>query len=389
MIKGFRNANIYVEGKGISKQSLLIEDGKIQAIGDFDDSGLLSLDDELILVPGFINKHIHGANNSDCMYPTYRDIANIAIVLTQDGVTSFLATTMTQSKNNIDLALDNIRKYIEKPALGATLLGVHLEGPFISIIMKGAQPIEYILPCNVALLDHYQKISGNNIKQVSFAYEESGEAFLDYLVKNNIVASLGHTNATSDEVLEAAAHGASSATHMFNAMKGFHHREAGTVGGLLLAENINCELICDLFHVSKNAIKLLYKCKGNANISLITDSIEASHLPDGKYLLGGHDVYVNNSEARLKDGTIAGSTLRMNIGVKNMKTILDLTLEEALNLATINPARVLKIDDKKGSIKVGKDADLIVIDKDFNVYLTIVNGITVYHKEGYFMENQK
>lgn len=389
MLKGFAKANIYVENQGIVQKSILFEKGKIKAIGDFSDPDLLTLCNDLIIIPGFINKHVHGLNHSDCMYPTYEDIANIASSLLQEGVTSFLVTTMTQAIAKIEAALDNIRRYMENPTKGAHVLGVHLEGPFISKHMKSAQPEEYVIPCNVDICKKLQEISGNNILQVTFAYEENGKTFLKYLVENGIVASLGHTWATCDEVLEAAALGATSATHTFNAMRGFHHREAGTVGGVLLAGNINCELICDLFHVSENAIRLLFKCKGKDNISLVTDSIEAAHLPDGKYLLGGQDVFVTNSEARLADGTIAGSTLRMNVGVKNIMKVLNLSIEDAIDLATINPARVLNIDKHTGSIKPGKAADGVIIDRELNVYATIVNGELLYVRNCPEMEHVK
>ena len=163
-------------------------------------------------------------------------------------------------------------------------------------------------------------------------------------------------------------------------MKGLHHREAGTVGGVFLCDSIYSELICDLVHVSSDAIKVLYKIKGQDKITLITDWIEAKHLPDGKYKLGGQDVYVKGKEARLADGTLAGSTLKMNDAIRNMQGVIGLSMEKAIDLATIYPARVLGIDNQKGSIALGKDADFAIIDKDYNVYMTVSNGRVVFDK---------
>ena len=377
MFNGFSNTNIYVEGKGIIKTSLKVDDGKIVS---FENEEGLTLDDSLIVVPGFIDKHIHGANNSDSMYPTLDDIRNIAVTVAKEGVSSFLPTTMTQSEENIKKALANINEYMKIQKEGSKVLGIHLEGPFISKKFKGAQPEEYVVPCDVNKFIEYNEVSGSNIMQVTLAVEENGEELIKYLVKNNIVASIGHTNATSDEVIYAGKLGANSMTHTYNGMKPLHHREAGSVGGALLCDDIYCEVICDLVHVSDNAIKLLYRMKGHDKFVLITDGIESKHLNDGLYKLGGQDVYVKNGEARLIDGTLAGSTLKMNVALKNVSDVLGLTVDKAVDLCTINPARCLHIADRKGSINLGKDADFAVIDKDFNVYMTVSNGQVIYKK---------
>ena len=373
---GFKNSNVYVEGKGVIKTSVAIENGKIVAFNESENQ--VELDDKFIVIPGFIDRHVHGANGSDAMYPNLEDLRNICKTVASEGVSSFLPTTMTQTVENICAALNNIKEYVEKENdKGAYVLGVHLEGPFISPKYKGAQLEECIIPCDVEKFKVFEEASGNTIKQVSLAYEENGKELSNYLASKNIVASLGHTNATAVEVVEAAQNGVTSATHTYNAMKALHHREAGTVGGVLISDEIYAELICDLIHVSKEAIKVLFKAKGLEKVTLVTDGIEAKHLPDGTYKLGGQDVYVKGREARLIDGTLAGSTLKMNEAVRNIKSVLNLSLEKAVDLATINPAKVLKIDDQKGSIK---DADFAVIDKDFNVYMTVANGLVVYNK---------
>lgn len=378
-MKGFKNCNIYVEGKGIVKNNLEVENGKIASFNAVD--GALELDDKYIVVPGFIDRHIHGANNSDSMYPTLKDIRNICATVASEGVSTFLPTTMTQTVENICKALENIANYIEtENDKGAYVLGMHLEGPFISKKHKGAQVESCIIPCSVEKFQIFEKASHGYIKEVTMAYEENGKELANYLHSKGIVASIGHTDATCAEVIEASKNGVTSATHTYNAMKGLHHREAGTVGGVFLCDSIYSELICDLVHVSSDAIKVLYKIKGQDKITLITDGIEAKHLPDGKYKLGGQDVYVKGKEARLADGTLAGSTLKMNDAIRNMQGVIGLSMEKAIDLATINPARVLGIDNQKGSIALGKDADFAIIDKDYNVYMTVSNGRVVFDK---------
>ena len=372
--KGFKNVNVYVEGKGIVRKTITIEKGKIIKIDDTNpnDEGYITLSNDKIVVPGFIDKHVHGGNHSDGMYPTLEDARNISKTLATEGVSSYLITTMTQSMENIDKALKNAKEFIEEnPYIGSKPLGIHLEGPFIE---------SCIVPCDVKTFEHYQKVSGNNIKQVTLAYEENGKELTRYLKQHNVVASLGHTDATSEQVLEGINEGITSITHMFNAMKPLHHREIGVVGGALLNNDVYCEIISDLVHVSKNALRLLYKCKGKEKIVAITDGIEAKHLCDGKYALGGQDVFVKNGEARLIDGTLAGSTLWMNKGLKNLKEVLELSMEDTIDLATKNPAKCLGIYDYKGSIKEGKDADFAVINENFDVFMTISEGHIVYQK---------
>lgn len=381
MFKGFNQVNTYVEGMGIVKKTITVKDSKINSINDDVNDELLKLDDNLIVVPGFIDKHIHGANHSDGMYPTEDDILNIAKTIAKEGVSSFLVTTMTQSKEKIELALGNIRKYIEADRNeGSQAIGIHLEGPFICTKFKGAQPEEYIVPCDVDAFKHYEEVSGNNIKQVTLAYEQNGRGLVEYLKSKGIVASIGHSDATCKQALEGIEAGITSATHTYNAMKGIHHREIGTLGAVLLADSVYCEIIPDLIHVSDDAIRLLFKCKGKEQVIAITDAMESKHLPDGKYALGGQDVYVKDNAARLADGTLAGSTLHMNKGLNNLKTVTGLSITEVVDLATKNPAINLGIYDEKGSIALNKDADFTVIDKDFNIYMTVNRGTVIYKR---------
>lgn len=377
---GFKNSKIYVYGKGIIETSLLINNGKIEMIGEINTDELIQLPDNLIVLPGFVDKHIHGANHADFMNPTKEDLKKITKAIAREGTTSCLATTMTQSMEAIKSAVKNIGEYINEKHEGVEILGVHLEGPFVSPKFAGAQPLEYIVKCDIDQFNSINEASLNTVKQVSYACEENGLDFTTHLVNNGIVASIGHSNSDYATVVKAADLGATSITHTYNAQRGLHHRDIGVVGAAMLDDRFSCELICDLIHVSPAAIKLLFKNKGKDNICLITDSIEAKYMPDGEYSLGGQPVFVKDNAARLENGTLAGSTLKLNEGVRNFMNTVNISLTEAVDCATINPARVLGIDDRKGSIELGKDADLIVVDKDLNVYMTICRGNIVYSK---------
>ncbi|MDE7263813.1 MAG: N-acetylglucosamine-6-phosphate deacetylase [Anaeroplasmataceae bacterium] len=376
---GFKNSNIYVADRGIVKTSLKIKDTKISEINEhLSNEELLELKDDLIVLPGFVDKHTHGANSSDFMNPTRKDIENILSAVVKEGTTSLLATTMTQSKEKISESLENIASYIKENPKGVEILGIHLEGPFISPKHAGAQPLAHIIPCDAKAFQYFNDKALGNIKQVTIAYEESGLELTKALKESGITISLGHTDCSYEQAKEAISMGATSISHMFNAMRGLHHREAGTVGAGLAFDELNCELICDLIHVTTPVVRLLYKIKGSKGISLVTDAMEAKWMPDGMYQLGGQTVYVKRAEARLKDGTLAGSTLKMNEAVYNFMKATDCTLTEAVDMATINPAKCLHVEDRKGSIKVDKDADFVVVDKNMKVYMTICRGEIIY-----------
>ena len=382
-MKGFRNANVYVEGKGVVKTNLGFENGKIAYIGDEDKitEELFSLKDAIV-VPGFIDEHIHGAKGSDAMDGTTDALSTIANAIASEGTVAFLATTMTQSVDNINKAMRAVKEY-KKSAHddGAEVLGIHLEGPFISVKHVGAQPLEHVQAPSVEIFESYNKESGNNIKLVTLAPEVKGaDELIKHLKKNGIVASIGHTDATYEDIKKAMESGATNITHTFNAQKPLHHREIGTVGSALLFDELNCEAICDTIHLSVPAIKLLIKNKPHDKFTLITDAMRAKHLPEGESELGGQTVYVKNGEARLKDGTLAGSILKMNDAVKNLVLKCDVPFTDAIDFATANPAKNLGLFEKKGSIKVGKDADVTVLDGEFNVLLTVRAGKVIYKR---------
>ena len=380
-MKCFKNALTYVEGKGIIRTDVLFGE-KIEKIGicNFADE-VISLPENAVVLPGFIDEHIHGAGGADAMDGTEEALETIAQTVASEGTTAFLATTMTQSPENIKAAMRAVKAYREGEHGGARLLGVHLEGPFIAAAHKGAQPLEYVAKPDAAVFDKYNAESGDCIKIVTLAPEEEGAGELvAHLAKKGIVPSIGHTGAKCADIEAAIALGAKNITHTYNAQSALHHREIGTVGSAMLFDELACELIADTIHVSVPAIKLLAKCKPEGKLVLITDAMRAKGLADGESELGGQKVIVKNGEARLVDGTLAGSVLRMNVAVKNMVEKAGLSLEDACDLATVNPAKVLGIESEAGSIREGKRADFAVLDADFNVLYTVSGGEIIYRK---------
>ena len=383
-MQGFKNALVYVEDSGIIKTNLAIENGKIVYIGD-DESKITNpfpYTESQVIVPGFIDQHIHGAGGSDAMDGTMEALSTIAKAIASEGTTAFLATTMTQSEQNILKAMKAVDEYIkaDKPE-GAKVLGIHLEGPFISVKHIGAQPLEYVAKPEIQVFDKYNSASGNNIKIVSLAPEvEGADELIAHLNKKGVVASAGHTDAGYNDIEKAIKSGLKNITHTYNAQKALHHREIGTVGSAMLFDSLNCEAICDTIHLSIPAIKLLIKNKPKNKFTLITDSMRAKHLSDGISELGGQKVIVKNGEARLENGALAGSILKMNDAIKNLVTKCDVNFTDAIDYATINPAKNLGIDSTCGSIKEGKNADFAVLNEDYSVALTIRNGNIIYSK---------
>lgn len=378
-MKGFKNANVYAYGKGVVNTSLTVENGKIASLGT-EPAEFYDIPEGAVVVPGFIDEHIHGSAGSDAMDGTVSALETIARSIAGEGTVGFLATTMTQSPENISKAMSAVKEYkSEKRSYGAEVLGVHLEGPYINKSKAGAQPEIYICDPSVEQFSKYNALSGNNIKIVTFAPESDGsKEFVGYLKENGIRANVGHTSAKFALAEEALTWGATGITHTFNAQSPFTHREAGVVGAALLLDGYTCELICDTIHVSVPAIKILVKNKPHDKLVLITDAMRAKNLGDTVSELGGQTVYVKNGEARLADGTLAGSVLRMNDAVKNMVTKCGVDFCTAVDFASANPAKNLGLFDKLGSIEEGKNASFAVLNKDFNVLMTIRDGEVIY-----------
>ena len=378
-MKSFQNATVYVDGKGLVKCTVEFDE-KIRKISKRGKAEAIALPTNAIVLPGFIDEHIHGAGGSDGMDGSVEDIATIAKTVAAEGTTSFLVTTMTQSQENILKAMEAVKAYREADSdEGARVVGIHLEGPFIAAAHKGAQPLEYVKAPDIETFDKYNEASGNAIKIVSLAPEvEGADALIRHLTEKGVVSSIGHTGAKFADIEKAIEAGAGNVTHTYNAQTALHHREIGTVGSAMLLDELNCELIADTIHVSVPAMKLLVKNKPLNKLTLITDAMRAKGLPDGVSELGGQTVYVKNGEARLEDGTLAGSVLQMNRAVQNMVEKVGVPFTQAVDYATINPAKALKIDDETGSIKVGKRADFTVINDKYNVILTVRGGKVVY-----------
>lgn len=378
-MKGLKNVTAYVAGKGLVKTDIAFEDGKIVAIGKLDDVEPI-FDTDGVVLPGFIDEHIHGAGGADAMDGTEQALQTISEYVAKEGTTGFLATTMTQSPENIGKALKNVKTVREKGEYkGAEILGVHLEGPFISTKHVGAQPLEYVAKPAPETFDKYNEISGGNIKVVTLAPEvEGGLDLVKHLAKIGVVASIGHTGAKFSDVEAAVAAGATNVTHTYNAQTPLHHREAGVVGAAMLINELNCEMICDTIHVSVPAIKIFVKNKPHDKFTLITDAMRAKGMPDGLSELGGQQVFVKNGEARLSDGTLAGSVLKMNVAVKNLVEKVGVSFTDAVDFASANPAKNLGLYDERGSIEVGKRADFAVMDKDYNILCTVIGGKVVY-----------
>lgn len=377
-MKVLKNITIYTEDKVI-KNGYIKFDETIQELGQG------SVDGEdmqgMILIPGFIDQHIHGIHGYDVMDANKEVLDAFRMYLPKEGTTSYYATTMTASKEDIKKALKNIASY-ETDKAGAELLGVHLEGPFISEVYKGAQNKEYITGVSKEIMDEFIKEANDKIKHITLAPELEGASnFISYLKDQNIVVSLGHSDASEHQVREALNNGAVCFTHAFNAMSKLHHRDIGMVGMMLQRKDAYAELIADTIHVNKEAMKLLYQIKGEDKIILVTDAMRAKQLGKGRYDLGGQEVIVNDKEARLEDGTLAGSVLEYIDGVKNMKKYLDLSIQELIKISSLNPAKLHQIDDRKGSIRLGKDADMLLLDQNFNIVRTYTRGELVYQRD--------
>lgn len=379
-MKAFKNASVYAEGKGIIRTSVYFDD-KIRQIGGYvAGAEEIELPENAVVLPGFIDEHIHGAGGSDAMDGNTKDLAIIAETVAKEGTTSFLATTMTQSKENILKAMRAVKEYREAAGeQGARIAGVHLEGPFIAAAHKGAQPLEYVAAPDAKTFDEYNAACGNAIKIITLAPETDGALdFIRHIVAQGTVVSVGHTGAKYAEVKAAMEAGATNVTHTYNAQSPLHHREIGVVGSALLLEDLYCELICDTIHVSVPAMQLLVKNKRADKLALITDAMRAKGLADGVSELGGQTVYVKGGEARLADGTLAGSVLRMNRALQNMVEKVGVPLTQAVDYCTINPARTLKMENEAGSIAEGKRADFAVLNNKFDVLYTVRDGKIIY-----------
>jgi len=364
---------IYIDK--IEEGSILIKSGKIEEINpkSFGDEEIID-GNGCYLSPGFIDVHIHGAGGVDTMDGTYDSLNRISKIICEFGTTSFLPTTMTCSKDDIKRALRSIKEAKNRGTEGANVLGVHLEGPFISPNKIGAQNPNFILKPSI---DDFEEIVSENVdivKSITLAPEVEGAYdLIKYLACKKIKISMGHTKATYEEAMEGIKCGSSHTTHLFNAMTGFTHREPGVVGAVFDSE-ITTETIADGIHIAYPVLRATYKIKTSEKVLLVTDAMMACAMPEGKYSLGGQDVYVKDGAARLKEGSLAGSVLTLDRAVRNVKNNSSLPLYEIVKMVTFNPAKHCKVEDSKGKIEEGFDGDVILFDEDINVKKVIIGG---------------
>ena len=385
-ISVIKNGTVITPFRMIKKGVVVFKDGRIITVGqekDVETPKEAKVIDASggIVAPGFIDIHIHGGKGSDVMDASYDAINKLAEFEASHGTTAFLATTISAAHNDLLNAAKTVNVSMKKGTDGAEVLGVHLEGPYINPKKCGGQDSKYIRPPSVSEFREISKASNYAVRLVTLAPEVEGAKKLIVELRNfGITTSIGHSNATYSEVVDAIKHGISHATHTFNRMRGFDRREPGVVGAVLIHDELTAELICDRVHVHPAAMKLLTKVKGSSGVVLVTDTVRAAGMPDGKYKLGKRNVIVKDGVSRLESGGLAGSTLTMDKAVRNMVNLVGASLQEAVIMATINPAKVVGVDDKKGSLEHGKDADFVILDRDLNVCSTIVRGKIVHRK---------
>lgn len=333
-----------------------------------------------VLLPGFVDLHIHGSAGVDVMDASLTGLAAMTHFLATKGVTSFLATTMTAPHAAIRAAVAAVADYVAKPATGARVLGVHVEGPYISPHFPGAQPAAQIRPPN--LTKFAELMATGPVRMITLAPETPGaHALIRAAVDQGVTVALGHTNATYDECQVATALGVSQATHTYNAMRGLHHREPGALGAVLSNDALYAQLIADFIHVHPVGIQILARCKGIERTVLITDAMRAAGLGPGDYELAGQPVTVANGECRLVDGTLAGSILTMDQALRNFLAATGLSLAEAWPASSHTPAHSIGLERNIGSLRPGAWADLVLLDAELQVVATVVAGEVVYLRD--------
>ncbi|GAB3059457.1 N-acetylglucosamine-6-phosphate deacetylase [Salinicoccus sesuvii] len=372
------NANLVTHEKILIDHWLLCRDGSIEDFGPMaicpDAHNTLDAENMYVL-PGAIEMHIHGANGVDAMDADMEYLEKISAHLPSTGSTAYLSTTMTAPISDIERALINLADY--KYVSGAEMLGIHLEGPFISTRHPGAQDPKHILTPDTEILRHLQNISGERIRLLTYAPEADTTAFLEAVRALDIIPSAGHTDATYGILKQAEKDGLSHITHLYNGMRGLHHREPGVVGFAYIAAPY-VEIIADGIHSAPEMVKLAYNTISSERLILITDAMRAQGLPDGAYDLGGQTVHVSGNEARLSDGTLAGSVLTMQQAIRNMRNFTGCSWPDIVRMSAYNPAVELGLSDIKGVIRRGADADLVIYDDVSSLKYTIIKGERIF-----------
>ncbi len=372
-----QSERVWTAGEFVAAQ-IAVEDGRITGVLP---AGTLPVDRDYgsrRILPGFIDLHTHGAYGFDTNDAHAQGLREWMRRIPQEGVTAILPTTVTQMPDVLTAALKNVAEVVKEGYEGAEILGVHFEGPYLDMEYKGAQPPEAIAEADVEQFRRYQEAAGGLIRYITLAPEhDKGYELTRYCRNTGVVVSMGHSRATYEQALMAVANGAMSMTHVYNAMSGFHPRKPGLIGAALRFRDIYGEIICDGAHCVPAVLNSFFQAKGRDYAIMITDSLCAKHCPPGRgYQLGGHEIEVGEDGlARLAGtDTIAGSTLRMNRGLRILVEKALVPFDAALNACTLNPARCLGVDDRKGRIAAGFDADLAVLEDDYEVLQTYCSG---------------
>lgn len=387
------NGRIITPYRMINNGSILVEDGKIADIseGRLPVSECTTIDAKgLYVSPGFIDIHTHGGGGFDFMDGTVEAYLGAAIEHAKHGTTALVPTTVTSTKESLKETFEIYKKAKASKNKGAALLGLHLEGPYFSMEQRGAQDPRYIKNPE---REEYEKILSwsDDIIRWSAAPELDGAMeFGRFLKEKNILPSIGHSNAIYEEVIEAFENGYTHITHLYSGMSGVRrinaYRYAGVIESAFLIDEMTVEIIADGAHLPSSLLKLIYKIKGPDKIALVTDSMRAAGMPEGESILGGirdgQKVIVEDGVAKLPDRTaFAGSVATADRLVRTMINIAEVPLIDAVRMMTTTPAKIMKIDDRKGSIVVGKDADLVIFDEDINIQTTMVEGEVVYSRQ--------
>lgn len=369
-----------VAPSGLGRVAITIRDGKISEVVKEPRSGDIPVNHravEGLICPGFIDLQINGAFGID-VGPNGERLGELAARLPQTGTTSFLPTAISWPGERYEVFLDRLGK--TSSGRGAQILGAHIEGPFLSPERKGAHDPDNLRPVDLGLLKDI--LGAGPVAVMTLAPElEGAEKAAELLCDSKVVASIGHTNATYEEVSHAVDAGFTKATHLYNTMSPFEHRAPGAAGAVLTDDRIRAGIIADGVHVHEGALRLAYREKGVEGLALVTDAMEAAGMQDGEYELSGRTVRLEGGFVRLPDGTLAGSSLTLDSAVRNAVKFLDVSLIEGVRMASETPAEILGMQEK-GRISPGADADLVILDREGFVQETIVGGKTVYQREG-------
>ncbi len=368
----------------ISDAGILIRDGVIESVGARADVSLPAGGIEIkatdqIAVPGFIDVHIHGAGGRDVMEGSEQALSTVARTVAKRGTTSMVATTVTAAPDDIVRSVEGIANFItnqhrsEEPR--AEVLGIHYEGPFISTVRRGVHPKEWVTLPNRELLDRMVTAAAGNARILTIAPELLGAMpCIDAARKAGIVVAMGHTDATYEQARAAIAHGAHHAVHVYNAMRPFSHRDSGVIGAVLTSPEVSAELIADGVHVEEAAMRVLLQAKGVHCVILVSDGISATGMPDGQYSLGKFDVNVVDGVARNSEGNLAGSTLTLDRALRNIVR-MGWSLSDTVRMLTANPAKLLGLEFKKGALRTGADADIVLLNEALEVTNVWARGV--------------